>query len=716
MTGQPLLTALLGANAKVTMQAAFGADLSDADGSGWTWTDISGDVRHDPGAATTVGRTDNVGQAGAARIGFVLNNQAGAYTPGNPTGVNYPNVVQNTPIRQLLTLDGTTQRTRFQGYADSFNPVYVDPSGKVRGMAVTALGMLGRLAGRKKPLRSALTRAIIASSPTAHWPMEDAAGSTQAASAVAGVGPLVVSTHLPVFGGAGPGGAAAAVDFGQGNSGIRNISLPVSSATSWRIELSVLFPDTDAYIFPIGFDVLGDISDIDLQMSSTGINVHTEFQDGSTARNDAASADANDGLWHRIRFDVTKSGSNTLYALTLDGTSILSLTLTGVAFGHPSTMSMGSTVGTLSSGSRIAATACALWQPVPASSDTFDANDGWTGETADDRLTRLCAEENVDLALSGTSTVTMGPQSVDTIVNLLRECEAADHGMLYDGLGPGIGYQCRTDRYDQTATLTLDMGADPPEVAPPFTPIFDRQAVKNLYAVSRKGGSTATYERTSGPLGTDTIGVEDAATTINTDDDAPLIFHAGWLVTLGTIDGFRFPAVAMNMRGIPGKADDVLAFAAITPGWRLTIQNPATAATDMPPDPIDLIVEGWTETITADSWTIALNCSPYAPYRVLVLGTDRLAAGDSSTLSGDRTATASSLSVNIAAGKPLWTTDPTQFPMDINIGGERITLSAISGITSPQTFTASARSVNGVVKAHTAGEIVEVWQPATLGL
>ena len=72
--------------------------------------------------------------------------------------------------------------------------------------------------------------------------------------------------------------------------------------------------------------------------------------------------------------------------------------------------------------------------------------------------------------------------------------------------------------------------------------------------------------------------------------------------------------------------------------------------------------------------------------------------------------------MGIAAGKPLWTTDPTQFPMDINIGGERITLSAISGITSPQTFTASARSVNGVVKAHTAGEIVEVWQPATLGL
>jgi hypothetical protein len=67
------------------------------------------------------------------------------------------------------------------------------------------------------------------------------------------------------------------------------------------------------------------------------------------------------------------------------------------------------------------------------------------------------------------------------------------------------------------------------------------------------------------------------------------------------------------------------------------------------------------------------------------------------------------LSVATTSG-PLWTTDPAEMPFDVMIGGERITVTAITGTNSPQTFTVT-RSVNGVVKEHPAGTAVTVFRP-----
>jgi hypothetical protein len=57
----------------------------------------------------------------------------------------------------------------------------------------------------------------------------------------------------------------------------------------------------------------------------------------------------------------------------------------------------------------------------------------------------------------------------------------------------------------------------------------------------------------------------------------------------------------------------------------------------------------------------------------------------------------------------------TDFPMDIEVGGERMTVTAISGSSSPQTFTV-ARGVNGVVKSHSSAAAVELWRPGVWAL
>lgn len=57
----------------------------------------------------------------------------------------------------------------------------------------------------------------------------------------------------------------------------------------------------------------------------------------------------------------------------------------------------------------------------------------------------------------------------------------------------------------------------------------------------------------------------------------------------------------------------------------------------------------------------------------------------------------------------------TEFPFDLLVGGERITVTAISGTASPQAATVT-RSVNGVVKSHSSGADVVLADPAVLAL
>jgi hypothetical protein len=62
-------------------------------------------------------------------------------------------------------------------------------------------------------------------------------------------------------------------------------------------------------------------------------------------------------------------------------------------------------------------------------------SDGFTGEDPVARLIRLCAENGIDLVTQGDSVargVTMGPQGVDTLYNLLNECVDVDQGVLYE--------------------------------------------------------------------------------------------------------------------------------------------------------------------------------------------------------------------------------------------------------------------------------------------
>ena len=111
---------------------------------------------------------------------------------------------------------------------------------------------------------------------------------------------------------------------------------------------------------------------------------------------------------------------------------------------------------------------------------------------------------------------------------------------------------------------------------------------------------------------------------------------------------------------------------------------------------MDQLVLGWNEILDADTWLWRPVCIPHAPYNNSgVYDTSRYDMN--STLAAGVNATATSLSI-ATAGTPLWSTSAGDRPFDISIAGERLTVTNVTGASSPQTFTVT-RSVNGVVKS-----------------
>lgn len=128
-----------------------------------------------------------------------------------------------------------------------------------------------------------------------------------------------------------------------------------------------------------------------------------------------------------------------------------------------------------------------------------------------------------------------------------------------------------------------------------------------------------------------------------------------------------------------------------------------------------MLVQGYTESMRLMQHEIEITLAPESPWRVAavdIAGYDRLDTA-ASTLAADATATDTSLSV--ATTGALWTTDAGDLPMDVMIAGERVTVTAISGSSSPQTFTVQ-RSRNGVVKAQQAGAAVSIAEPVYIAL
>ena len=87
---------------------------------------------------------------------------------------------------------------------------------------------------------------------------------------------------------------------------------------------------------------------------------------------------------------------------------------------------------------------------------------------------------------------------------------------------------------------------------------------------------------------------------------------------------------------------------------------------------------------------------------------------DASTITLDADITDAATSIVTASGSEALTT--TDLPVDVNIGGERVTVTAVSGATVPQTPTVTRGTAPSFAAAHTAGDQLTIWSPGILGI
>lgn len=135
------------------------------------------------------------------------------------------------------------------------------------------------------------------------------------------------------------------------------------------------------------------------------------------------------------------------------------------------------------------------------------------------------------------------------------------------------------------------------------------------------------------------------------------------------------------------------------------------------PDGTVQLAQGFTETLSRFEWLVDVNCAPASPYDVAVYDAEDGAgearySSDGSTLAEDLTTVETGVDVATATG-PLWSS--ADAPFDIVVGGERMTVTTVTGTTSPQTFTVT-RSVNGVVKTHATGAAVRLFKQGIYAL
>lgn len=707
--GQPLLPGTL--DGRIAIEVAWGADLTDTSGASWTWSDVTADVMYEQRVSIARGRADETSQASPASCSFTLLNLTGNYTAYNPTGSHYPYVRKGTPVRVRVDPGTGMATVRFQGYAAEWTPAW-DTSANLAVVNVVASGSLRRLTQGSTPLRSAMYRQITLSGLTGlvgYWPLEDDTSATRAAAGLVGGTTLAAAGTVSFAGVAGPVGSDQVVDLTAGRLyGTTQTSSIIALNPSYRVDFAFQHAGLGAGSADIvdwwtasGGNYLWSV--ILQPVGSGGLTI--QWQGGGATGVYASNVAVDDGVWHHVSVRVTSSVGSAAATVYLDGVSVIST---------------GSVVSFVQIDRIQVANAplahLAVWKnnAGPSVANCYSAFGGWAGETASARLTRLCGEQGVPLALTGTSTTTMGPQGIKAFVQLLSDAEASDGGLLYDGGGPGVGYICRESRYNVAASLTLDMGASTPEVAAPFTPIDDDQRTRNDVTVTRDGGSSARVVDTTSALSTTAVGVYDTSVTLSLYNDSQPVHQAGWRVHQGTVEGLRYPSINIDLLAVPTLASSWAAFALL---GRLDVSNPSSRAVQHPPDTLNLAVEGWNEVLGTFTWSAVLNCSPYAPWRVWQL--DDATYGhlgfEGQYLAVGVDTTAASWSIATPAGVPLITTAGGDMPIDLNVEGEQVRITAVSGSSSPQTATVT-RSVNGVVKAHAANVTISLWAPVALSL
>lgn len=652
------------------------------------------------------------------------------------------------PQGNIWSLTGTAEISdrsyRFHGEL-SETPKAADPSATDVYSQATASGILRRRFQGTTPLRSPMFRAVtnpssstaLAAPALAYWPCEDGANATQLASGLSGGSPMVV-TGSP--------------QLSSSNAFICSDALPVLQGSRWSGSLTA---GQTAWTR----NLLGLLLEIPATGETNGAVIARIYTTGTFARIDVTYATGSGGSLgfncYNSAGNVVASGSGLQYSADsgtvgangypalielstyVQAGSLFCNLATALPNGSGVSSTNASVTGTAGAVSRV------LINPdgtltgsvvghvfVANAADNSQAMTGpyggalgaWLTEPAGVRIQRLCNEEGTQARIAGHPKLSaaMGAQTVQTFSSLLQECETTDRGMLTEPRTClAVGYRTLTSLCNQAATATATYSAAAVDAALAST--ADDQYTFNDVTATNADGSSARQVLASGPLSIQAppngVGPVDTSIQVNAASDASLAHIAGWVLHVSTDYHDRFPTIPFNM----ARTQTPAAVPLLDIGDLLTIPSPPTW---LQPDEIDQVAAGLGESFGSYGvWQIEVNAIPGYPYRVGIYDDPTFGRYDTDGSQTVGTVSTSATTFQVKTQNPgsvLWTTAGGDFPFDIVLSagggaGERMTVTNVTGSSSPQTFTVT-RAVNGVSRSWPPGTDIRLFQPAVYGL
>lgn len=602
-----------------------------------TWTNVSEKVELAKGIGITYGRQDELGNADANEIDLVLDNTDGRFTWGRAAGPYHPNVRIGRPVRLTATIGGVNY-VRFTGYVDDWPLEWPGGGDTYAAAPISGSSRLSRL-GVDSPIIQTIDQAVETTNPAYYFPLTDPAQSTSGAELTGRSDPLARAQQIVTFGvGAEPD---AAEKLGvDGRSAAKLSWSTVVGQEEWYGKLRVDLPtaltvsSSDGVSVGLFIKVTNPAAGTPSLDQATGVvlglfNADPLLADAQSLRVLLDRVVGNSGSFAEVTYptDLGDSGDvhHVLATLRLDGSGDV---VCETYFDGDLAGSVTGGAGSVSTLNRLELTVpyglgewrdflagrVAVWDRVITATEAADIAEAGLGayddDTTDERLKRYAGWARIPAAEVVTTPSPVPLAGVDTtgakIVDLMREVETAEAGVLHDDRQNRLTLRPRSARYNRAVDLTLntntqDLGAD-------YAPKVDRQGFANVGKGSNSTGTvdvTYTDEASREEYGD----AEYSVTTTSSDPDEPLMLIAAQ-INANSEPRPRAPSVTINVLDWISNPTTLAKVLGLDIGSKVSITNAPTQAASAT---ANYFVEGYQETFGEASWFITLNLSPAWP-------------------------------------------------------------------------------------------------------
>lgn len=565
--------------------------LLDDVNNGGTWPhDITAYVRLTDGYQITRGRADEQSDIQPGQLSITLDNTDGRFTLGT-TGGGYGAINLNRGIRVKATVGGTTS-TRFTGYVQAWPVDWPDGSDLFSRVTVTATDAMARWA--RRTLRSAIEEEVLAASPLAYYTLGEPDGATASADSSGNHRQSLVST-----------GSGAAIVYGQA-TGPGTDGLTAAQFAAGKYLTATLAPTATGSIF------------CTFSTTTAGGTVFEWYTSGAvpiTAAIDAtghltggygpattSAGVVTDGRTHRVVVTWTASQAFLYLDETLIGSSGAG---PGVLAGASGVLNVGS--GFTGAISHVALFGAQLTSTQRGNLGTA-ASTGFI-ERADQRVARLAAYAGgptTTVLDTAATTVPFVNWSGANVADGIKQAADAEVGTCYvDGTGRLVFHNrarlpLRTTP-DFTAAVSSDI-LDPGTAAQ-----ADTQQMVNAAEATRTGDGAPTLHVVDQASVTTHGAYEQSYTfLVTTDDEARARIE--WIVATHAQPVARIPQLTLDLMTADTSVQqsalglDIDSRVQIT-GW--PSQSPVGPTAD-------LVVAGYTESLSLSEWTLQANTVAWA--------------------------------------------------------------------------------------------------------